>query len=199
MANMNESKRSYVMTARMAKAEATRARIRQSAMQLYSERALGEFTLDEVAALAGTTVQTVLRAFASKDNLIVEALAAQTAQPSPLKVTEPGDVAAAITVVFDLYETIGDLVIQRLGDERRLPGLKPGLDLGRRIHRDWVKTVFAPQLRRHAGNARKLLFNSLVAATDVYTWKLLRRDQALNREMAEAVVRCLTEGVMNGK
>lgn len=196
---MKQRKRSYVMTARSAKTEATRERIRQSAIQLYSERSLDDFTLDEVAQHAETTVQTVLRAFTSKDNLIVEALAALSPQSSPIKPSQPGDVAAAVTVIFDLYETIGDLVIQRLDDERRLPGLKAGLDLGRSIHRDWVKTVFAPQLRRHAGNDRTQLFNSLVVATDVTVWELLRRDQALNRTAAEAVVRRIVTSVINAE
>lgn len=193
---MKKGKRSYVMTARSDKTEATRERIRQSAIELYRERALDDFTLDEVAARAETTVQTVLRAFTSKDNLIVEAIAALSPQASPLKPSEPGDVTAAVTVIFDLYESIGDLVLQRLADERRLPALKPGLDLGRSIHRDWVKTTFAPQLRRQAGTPRIQLFNSLVVATDVYVWKLLRRDQALNRAAAEAVVRDLINGVL---
>src|ERR1700693_6470387 len=46
---MKKGARPYVMTARAAKAEATRARIRASAMQLYRERAIKDITLDEVA------------------------------------------------------------------------------------------------------------------------------------------------------
>src|SRR6185437_15025154 len=72
--NMKKKKRHYVMTARSAKAEATRERICESVVHLYRERPIDEFTLDEVAQRAGTTVQTVLRAFKSKDNLIIEAL-----------------------------------------------------------------------------------------------------------------------------
>ena len=192
---MKMEKRSYDMRTRSAKAEATRDRIRQNAMQLYRERPLDEFTLDEVAARAETTVQTVLRAFSSKDNLIVVALAALAPGGSPIKLSDPGDVAAAVMVIFDLYENIGDRVIQQLADERRLPGLKTNLDVGRRIHREWVKAVFAPQLGTYTGHGRSHVFHGLMAATDVYVWKLLRRDQGLHRATAEAVVRRIITGL----
>lgn len=194
---MKQRKRAYVMRARSATTEAMRERIRHSAIQMYSERPLDDFTLDEVAKRAKSTVQTVLRAFGSKDNLIVAALAALSPQGSPMKPSPIGDVAAAVSVIFDLYESIGAVVIQQLADERRLPGLEADLNLGRSVHRDWVKTVFAPQLRRARGNARMQLFNGLVVATDVYVWKLLRRDQALNRAPAEAVVRRIIKGLIN--
>lgn len=166
-------------------------------MELYRERPLDEFTLDEVAARAETTVQTVLRAFISKDNLIVAALAALAPDGPPIKPSAPGDIAAAVRVIFDLYENIGDVVVQQLADERRLPGLKADLDVGRRIHREWVRKVFAPQLRTHSGQSRSHFFNGVVAATDVYVWKLLRRDQGLNRKAAEAVVRNIIIGLVN--
>ncbi len=186
---MKKSKRPYVMTARAERSEATRARIRMAAMQLYREHTIEDFTLDEVAARAGTTVQTVLRMFGSKDDLILAALDEMASGGVPLRPTPPGDVAAAVAVIIDLSETLGDLLIQRLNDEQRRPALKPGLDLGRENHRDWVKVAFAPQLAQRRGSARTRLHNALIAATDVYVWKVLRRDRALTRPAAEAVVR----------
>ncbi len=180
-------RRPYVMTARAAQAEATRARILASAMRLYGERPIEDFTLDEVALGSGTTVQTVLRAFGSKDKLIFAALAELAAGGMSLKPTPPGDVAAAVAAIFDVYETMGDLVIRYLNDERRRPALRPMLAQGRENHRDWVKSTFAPLLKRQGGGARTQLFNILVVATDVYVWKLLRRDQALGRSAAEAI------------
>jgi AcrR family transcriptional regulator len=185
---MKSAKRSYVMTTRAAKAEATRERIRLSALALYCEKPIEDFTLEEVAQRGETTVQTVLRAFGSKDDLILAAICESAAQGVPLKPTPPGDIGAAVSVLFDIYETVGDLVIQRLGDERRRPVLKPALDEGRANHRDWVKDVFAPQLARRHCDDRKQLVEILSVATDVYVWKLLRRDRDLERPAAEAVV-----------
>ena len=192
---MKKGSRPYVMTARAAKAEATRARIRAGAMQLYRERAIEDFTLEEVARRAGTTVQTVLRAFGSKERLVYAALEEMVAHGMPLKPTRPGDVPAAVVALFDIYEGMGDLVIERLNDERRRPALKPGLDEGRKNHRDGVRSAFAPQLARLDGSARAQLFEILTVLTDVYVWKLLRRDRKLSRRAAEAIVCRMIEGV----
>jgi AcrR family transcriptional regulator len=196
---MKRIKRPYVMTARAAKAEATMARILTAAMELYTGRSIEDFTLDEVAALSETTVQTVLRVFGSKDQLIYAALGELAARGMSLKPTPPGDVAAAVTAIFDVYETMGDLVIQYLNDERRRPSLQPILQQGRENHRDWVKSVFAPLLKLQNGGGRAQLLNILDVATDVYVWKLLRRDQALGRPAAEAIMRRLINGASNAE
>ena len=196
---MKKETRSYDMTARSAKAEATKSRIRMAAMQLYRERTIEDFTLDEVAARAGTTVQTVLRIFGSKDSLVYAALDELAAGGEPLKPTPPGDVAAFTSAIYDLYETIGDLVIQRLNDERRRPGLKASLGQGRENHRDGVKTAFAPQLQRCSGAARAQLLSMLTVLSDVYVWKLLRRDQGLSRAAAEAIVCRMITSVIKGE
>jgi AcrR family transcriptional regulator len=150
-----------------------------------------------VAKRAGTTVQTVLRAFKTKDNLLLASLDHLSAEGSPFlesnpggyAPTPPGDVATAVAALFTLYESIGDLVMQHLGDERRRPMIKPLLDHGRQNHATWVKSVFAPQLAQRDGSARTLLFNCILVATDVYTWKILRRDLGVSRTAAEAAMR----------
>ncbi len=185
---MKMKKRRYAMAARAAKAEATKARIRGSAMELYCQRPIEEFTLEEVADRAGVAVRTVLRAYPSKDELVYAALDEMAAGGVYLKPTPPGDIKAGVSAFFDIYETVGDLVLQRLIDERRRPGLKPSLDQGRENHRDGVKFIFAPQLEQRRGAARSELFSMLVIMTDVYVWKLLRRDMALTRPAAEAIV-----------
>jgi AcrR family transcriptional regulator len=189
-------KRRYAMTSRAAKADATKAGIRLAAIALYRERPVEDFTLEEVAARAGVAVRTILRAYPSKDELVYAALADMAAGGVFLKPSPPGDVKAAVTAFFDIYEGVGDLVMQWLNDERRHPGLKPTLEQGRDNHRDGVKTVFAPQLERTQGAARKELLNILIILTDVYVWKLLRRDMALSRSAAEATVRKMIAGVL---
>jgi len=201
---MKKAKRSYDMTARAAKAQATKARIRACAVELFCNRPAEEFTLDEIAGRAETTVQTVLRIFGSKDELIYEALEDMAAGGVFLRPTAPGDISAAVGSFFDIYETVGDLVIDRLGEERRRPALKATLNQGRENHRDGVKTVFAPQLERVHGAERAKLLTTLIVMTDVYVWKLLRRDMKMNRSAAEAIVAgmirsVLEQGETNGK
>jgi AcrR family transcriptional regulator len=196
---MNRKKRRYAMAARAAKAEATKARIRVSAMELYCQRPIEHFTLEEVAGRAGVAVRTVLRAYPSKDELVYAALDEMAAGGVYLKPTSPGDIKAGVSAFFDIYETVGDLVLQRLSDERRRPGLKPSLDQGRENHRDGVKVIFAPQLEQRRGAARAELFNMLVVMTDVYVWKLLRRDMALTRPAAEAIVGKMIFSIIEGE
>ena len=130
-----------------------------------------------------------VRAYASKDKLLLRVLDRLAAGGAEwLKPTEPGDIAAAVGAIFDVYETIGDLVMRELGEESRLPALKPALDRGRANHCAWVKELFAPQLGELTGAARAARFAVFVVATDVYVWKKLRRDLALSRREAEAIV-----------
>lgn len=180
---MNMAKRRYTMTARAAKAQGTRDRIRTAAASLYSERPIEDFTLEDVARRAQTTVQTVLRAFGSKEDLVLAGLTALVQSGAPAKPAKPGDVRAAVREIFDIYETVGDVVIARLGDERRLPALKDSLDEGRAGHREWLARAFAPYL---CSNPE--IFEMLNVITDVYVWKLLRRDRGLDRAAAESIV-----------
>jgi AcrR family transcriptional regulator len=195
LTDMKKGKRRYAIAARAAKAQATRARIKASAIALYCEGPIEDFTLDEVARRAGVAVRTVLRAFPGKEALLYDALEELAKSGVPLKASRPGDVPAAVAAIFDVYETMGDLVMQRLNDERRHPGLKPLLDQGRENHRSWVKTTFAPCLASERGNERAQLLEALVVATDVYVWKLLRRDRGLSRPAAEAVMRRMIVGL----
>ncbi len=121
----------------------------------------------------------MLRAFGSKDELVYEASACLGAAGVPLRVTPAGDVAAAVSAIFEVYETIGDLVIRCLADDHRRPQLLPLLDRARDNHRALGGAYFAPQLERRRGGARTQLFNVLVVATDVAVWNVLRRDSAL--------------------
>jgi AcrR family transcriptional regulator len=188
---MTAAKRRYSMTARAVKAQATRDRICEAAASLYRERSIEDFTLEDVAHRAQTTVQTVLRAFGSKEDLILSALTALAQAGTPIKPSRPGDIAAAVREIFDIYEAVGDVVIARLGDERRLPKLKASLDEGRASHRDWVARAFAPHVHGDSD-----LFEILNVLTDVYVWKLLRRDRGFDRAAAESIVLTMLTSVL---
>lgn len=193
---MKYRKRPYNMTTRAANAEATRKRIRIAALALYHGTPVEDFTLEEVARRAGTTVQTILRAFGSKDELIYAALDEMAGGGVFLKPTPPGDVKAAVAAFFDIYEGVGDLVIERLNEEQRRPALKPSLDEGRKNHRLGVETAFAPQLDARQGASRRELLVMLTVFTDVYVWKLLRRDMGFDRAASEAILRKMIGSVL---
>jgi AcrR family transcriptional regulator len=193
---MNIETRPYVMKARAEKAAATRERIVRSAADLVVERTLDGLTLEAIAAHAGVTARTILRAFGGKEQVFAAAIKFEGRRGHGA--LHPGDVAASIKVLFDDYEKIGDAVILRLADEGRVRSLDALLKSGRDNHRRWIEESFAPQLSRLERNGRAQLLNALLVATDVYAWKLLRRDFHLSRPAAEAVicriVRSLAEG-----
>ena len=65
-----KTSRPYVMRARADAADQTRARIVRAAVDLCAETMSLDFGLAEVAARAGTSVQTVLRHYGSRDGLL---------------------------------------------------------------------------------------------------------------------------------
>jgi hypothetical protein len=62
---------------------------------------------------------------------------------------------------------------------------------GKALHRAWVEEVFAPYLDE--ADDPDELTDLLVVATDVYTWKLLRRDRRLGRDRTERRMRRLVD------
>lgn len=182
------------MTVRAEKAAATRQRIVDAATHLLDTRAT-DFTLEQVATAAGTSVQTVLRAFGSKTALVLAAIGTSRAEvPAPDE--RPRTVREAVDQVFDDYERIGDRVLAMLAEEHRVAEFGAAASEGRARHRAWVEGAFAEPLAEHPARGRRQIVVALVAATDIYLWKLLRRDLGLGRAAAQAVVERLVRGAL---
>ena len=91
-------------------------------------------------------------------------------------------------MLYDSYELQGDAVLRMLAEEHRIPAVRKMADSGRAWHRAWVERTFAPLLTGARGAARECRLVSLVVATDLLVWKLLRREMGLGRAMAERIV-----------
>jgi AcrR family transcriptional regulator len=172
--------RSYTQRARAAATAETRARILEAAGELAAERLAVRIVLGEVAARAGVSVQTVLRHFGSKDALLVEARTAAIDEVRRERAAPPGDVVAAVAAIEAFYEHRGDISVRMLAEEHEDPDVAEHVALGRRVHRSWVDEVFGPLLGHDPD--RVAAVDLLVVATDVYTWKILRRDRGLDRD-----------------
>ncbi len=159
-------------------AEATRRRIVDAFLALLMEEWFDEITLDRVAEEAGVTVQTVVRRFGGKDGLLADAVETLATQINLRRASPTGDVGRMVEHLLADYERTGDAIIRLLALEPRHPALKAVLDFGRSEHRGWVSGVFAETLGRLEATERKRALDALVVATDVYTWKLVRRDMA---------------------
>lgn len=163
----------------------------QCAAALMRERNFGDFTLDEVAERAETPVQSVLRAYGSNDALFVEALskfAAGDVDETMRDAVASGDFPETIATLFRLSDKIGDAVIRMLAEEPRFPALKEANDLGRDYHRKTVTTAFGKYLDSLPMAERRVLHSALCVTTDIYVWKILRRDEGQSLEHTIATV-----------
>jgi AcrR family transcriptional regulator len=182
------------MVARADAAEATGERILDAARELFGELPYDQVSLKSVADQASITVQTVIRRFGSKENLFAAVAHRRSAQIRDQRDEAPaGDLEAATRNVIDSYERWGNEQLHLLAQERRTATMAEAVAAGRRYHQAWVERVFAPWLRSLPADQRKRRAAELVAVTDLYTWKILRRDLGFSRNETEAAVRDLVE------
>ena len=177
------------MGARAEAAAETGRRILRATMELYTERFYDQVSLEDVAERAGVTVQTVLRRFGSKEELISAAAKGERGRVRSQRDRAPvGDVAGAVKVLVGAYEEHGDRYLRLLAQEERVPAFRSITDTGRAYHHEWVERVFVPLLAQRTGSKRERLLAQLIAICDLYFWKLLRRDMGLSREQRELTI-----------
>lgn len=171
-----KTQRTYRQTARAKSAAATGRTIARSFVKRLQDQWFEDITLDAVAKDSGVTVQTVIRRFGGKSGLLEAAAAEIGEEVGVRRPVRAGDVTFTIDALTNDYEVAADLILRLLAQEDMHPELKPFLDTGRRGHRDWLATVFAETLEPLTPARRKATLDSLVVATDIYIWKLVRRD-----------------------
>lgn len=190
----SETRRPYRMGARAAAVEVTRTRVVEAAAALWRRRWYDDVTLQHVADEAGVSVQTIVNHFGGKDGL-ADAVAETVASQAALTREAPaGDVAAIVAVLFEDYERHGDANVLWTAQMDRVPAIARAAADARVRHRAWLERVFADRLPAQ-GPAREHALNLHYAATDVYLWKLWRRDLGLSREDAERAMRDLLTSI----
>jgi AcrR family transcriptional regulator len=183
------STRRYRMVARAGAAAATRGRILDAAWGRFSQLPYEEVRVADVASDADVSEPTVYSNFSTKDGLFVAAwnwgFGPEVDRRDQAAV---GDVGGAVRLLYDSYEAQGDAGLQILAAETRIPAIRQMAEAGRAWHRAWVERTFAPLLKGSRGAVRERRLISLVVATDILVWKLLRREMKLDRETAERIV-----------
>jgi AcrR family transcriptional regulator len=175
--------RSYTMGARAEAVAETRQRIIEALFDLGRERMFTDISLDDVAAAADVSVQTILRHFKTRAGLVEATMDHAIATVTDERQAPVGDVEAAVAVIVAHYEDRGRTALLMLAQESSDPQVADLTRRGRAMHRAWVMDVFAP----FAG-PRDPLIDLLVVATDVYTWKLLRLDRGYSRARTEHLI-----------
>jgi len=193
---MGDSERAYSMTNRSVAAARTQESILRATVELATEKLTVEIVLADIADRAGVTVQTVLRHFGSRDRLFDAAVTFANSEVVTERAAPVGDVAEAVRVIVDHYEIRGDWVIALLGQEASNERIRGITVPGKQLHRAWVETVFDPQLLNMTESGSPAIADLLTVATDVYTWKLLRRDRGLSRDTTERRIRQLVDAIL---
>jgi len=180
---LHDERRPYRQTARAATAEATALRIVEAFRRRLERLWFEDIRLEDVAQDAGVTVQTIIRRFGGKEGLLDPTIDAIERDVMSARHGPPGDAAAAVRAVILDYEADGEVYMRALSQEDRYPAMRRMTDAGRAGHRGWVERVFAPELAGLPPDIARRCVDGLVVATDVYVWKLIRRD--MGRSVAE--------------
>jgi AcrR family transcriptional regulator len=190
---MKSARRSYVQQARAESSRDKRELILNAATEQFLARAYEEVTLVTIAEAAGVSRQTILNHFGSKEGLLecVGRLITRDREGAPA-----GDTSGAITRLIDNYERMGDANVRMLAIEATVPVAARLQAEGRVAHQRWLAQTFADRMPTRAAERARLL-SALHAATDVYVWKLLRRDLALSRKQTQTTIEHLVTGVLS--
>jgi AcrR family transcriptional regulator len=189
--------RVYRMRARAEAAERRVERVLDAAIELWRERWYDEITLEDLVERSGVSASTILRRFGSKEGVLAAVIAAD-----PLGVVTgrdriaAGDVEGAVLELVEHYERVGDAVIRDLALEDRIPAIGQAVKSGRALHRAFCARVFSPWLPTRRGPAYDRRLAQFIVATDVYTWKLFRRDHGLSKDQMARAMRELLDRLM---
>ena len=193
MGSNMKSTRQYVMRSRAEQSEQTRQRILLATLSLAFERPIVAIALPDIARHASVSVQTILRQFGSRDALFDATESFAEREVLAERETVPGDIGHALETIVNHYERRGDGVLLLLGQESWEPRAATITASGRLLHREWVERAFGPLLPGEEDKERESLVDLLVVATDVFTWKLLRRDRGHSaEETADRMKRLVT-------
>lgn len=175
------------MTTRAEATERTGERIIDAMLSWYAEVPYDRIRLEDVAADAEVTVQTVIRRFGSKHGLL-----AATVEREFIRLTHDRTAALGETPQNTLhslvryYEDHGALILKLYAEAHQAPGVPELAARGRSYHVSWCREAFSEALvhsRDEATHDRRMA--QVVAICDATTWRILRFDGHLSPAQTE--------------
>lgn len=188
MTHMNgKPSRSYRMTTRADAAERTGAVILDAMLRRFAEMPYDRIRLEDVAADAGVTVQTVIRRFGGKHALLAATVERELVTLAADRAAAMGDTPeGTLRSLVAYYEHHGDLILKLYAEAHQAEGVPELAELGRAYHVQWCREAFAdslsPALDRSTRHRR---LAQVVAVCDATTWRILRVDGGLSRKQTE--------------
>ena len=96
---------------------------------------------------------------------------------------------------MEQFERSGDGNVRLALLDERIEAVRAGLEQGRANHQVWLAEVFEDRLPSDPAERRRTLA-ALHAATDVYTWKLLRRDLGHGRRATQRIMTDMVRAIL---
>jgi len=194
---VNVGRRSYTLGARAESREATARRILAAARAAFLENPYEDVTLNRVAKAAGVSHQTLLNHFGSKEGLFAAFGEEHHEEIQALRRrVEPGDPRSLVSALMEQYERFGDVNVRWEILEERSDLVAEGMSEARRHHLAWLEEQFAAWLDIPVRERRRRVA-LLCVATDVKTWKLLRRHLGHGRQATTALMLELVEAALS--
>jgi len=184
------------MRARAEAVEVTRERIARAAMERFLAEPYDDVTIASVARDAGVSHQTVLNHFTSKDGLFAAAakrFSADLAASREGRTTS--DPESVVALVMEQFERSGDGNVRLALLHDRIEAVRAGLEEGRTNHQRWLAETLEDHLPSDPAERHRTLA-ALHAATDVYTWKLLRRDLGHGRRVTQRIMTDMVRAIL---
>lgn len=195
---MNKKKQTYDNSKRQIDAQKTKNEIIKAFGTLWSSYSIKEITLEMVAREAGVSTKTILRKFKSKGGLTNESLSYLASEiESERTSTKVGDIDDILKTLLSNYEKMGEAAIRTINLEPELEIARQIGAKGRTLHRDWCIRMFAPYLPDEQSIDYEIQLTSFIAATEIYLWKLLRKDLKFGKEKTFSIFRNLVQGLIN--
>ena len=191
-----DEKRPYRKSTRADREAATYDAILNAAFESFSSKPFDRVTLKQIASQSGVTVQTVIRRFGSKEELFEE-LAKREGERilAERHVPQEAGLEVALEALLEHYERDGDTIANFVAQEHLFEPVRGVVERGRRVHREWVELHCRQLLSGREGRARERAIHAAIVATDLSTWKLLRRDLGLEPAEVAAVMSELLYGL----
>ncbi len=182
--------RKYQMSARADAAEQTAERIVDAMFERLLTTPYERVRLEDIAADAGVTTQTVIRRFGSKPALMTTTVERELGRISTKREAALRSAPAeTIRALAEHYEHYGLLILKTYAEAPLVPGLPEIVARGRDYHVDWCRRAFAEHLGSPLDEAtRRRRLAQIVAVCDATTWRILRFDGGLSHAATEQAI-----------
>jgi AcrR family transcriptional regulator len=189
--------RNYNNKRRALGAAETTGKIIRAFGELWKDNPVHEITLENIAEKSGVTIRTILRKFGSRDGLIQACLdhdvhfIIEERRKAPV-----GDIDGITRALLSNYEEMGEAGIRTIYMENEFKEARDIGIKGRKEHRKWCAEVFAPYLPDPGQDDYEIKLTAFITSTEIYLWKLLRKDLGYDQEKTFQVFKMLLEGLV---